>query len=105
MAARRRPAGLLIGAAMALALLLVTAAADVAKHVALTLAIIAGGAAVAAFALLLAVLAAPICAALLTWVLWRASRDGAYGVRRSLARARRRARALGLRVVQGAGEP
>lgn len=78
------------------------ATANVVKHVALTFAVMTGGAIAVAFVLLLAVVAAPIGAALLTWVLWRASQDGARGVKRSLARARRRARALGLRVVQGA---
>ncbi len=79
------------------------AAGEVAKHLALTFAFVIGGGIVAGFAILLAVIAAPIGAALLTWILWRASRDGARGVRRTLARARRRARALGLRVVEGAG--
>jgi hypothetical protein len=62
------------------------AAADLAKHLALTLAVVAGGTFVVAVAL----------------VLWRASRGGGRSVKRSLARARRRARALGLRVVDGA---
>jgi membrane protein implicated in regulation of membrane protease activity len=81
---------------------LVVAAADVATHLAITLAVIAGGTFVVAAALVLAVVAAPLLVVLLAWLLWRASRDGARGVKRSLARARRRARALGLRVVQGA---
>jgi hypothetical protein len=84
---------------------LVVAAAEVARHLALTFAFVIGGAVAAALVLLLAVVAAPLGAALLTWILWRASRDGARGVRGTLARARRRARALGLRVVEGAGEP
>ncbi len=76
------------------------AAVDVAKHLALTAAIIAGGAAIATLVLVLVVVSAPLGLALLAWVLWRSSRDGARGVTRSLARARRRARALGLRVVR-----
>jgi hypothetical protein len=78
------------------------ATADVAKHLSLTLAMMIGGAIAVALALLLAVVAAPLGFALLTWLLWRASRDGARGVKRSMARARRRARALGLRVVRDA---
>ncbi len=76
------------------------AAAEVAKHVTLTLAVLAGGAAIATLVLVLLVVSAPLGAALLAWVLWRASRDGASGAKRSLARARRRARSLGLHVVR-----
>jgi nucleotide-binding universal stress UspA family protein len=78
------------------------ATADVARHLALTFAVMASGAVAVAMVLLLAVISAPLGAALLTWLLWRASRDGARGVKRSLAKARRRARALGLRVLPGA---
>jgi ABC-type nickel/cobalt efflux system permease component RcnA len=78
------------------------AAADVAKHLALTLALVAGGTFVVAAALVVAVVSAPVLVALAAWLLWRASRDGTRGVKHSLARARRRARALGLRVVDGA---
>jgi ABC-type protease/lipase transport system fused ATPase/permease subunit len=78
------------------------AAAEVAKHLALTLAVVAGGTFVVAAALVVGVVAAPVLVALAAWLLWRASRDGARGVKRSLASARRRARALGLRVVEGA---
>ncbi len=81
------------------------AATNVAKHLALTLAVVAGGTFVVAAALVVAVVSAPLLAVLSAWLLWRASRDGARGVKRSLARARRRARALGLRVVQGAAGP
>lgn len=84
---------------------LAIAAGEIAKHLALTFAVVTGGAIVAVFAILLAVVAAPLGAALLTWILWRASRDGARGLRRTLASARRRARALGLRVVEGVGDP
>jgi nucleotide-binding universal stress UspA family protein len=80
----------------------VIATADVARHLALTLAVIAGGAIAVAMVLLLAVISAPLGVALLTWFLWRTSRGGAWGMKRSLARARRRARALGLRVLPGA---
>lgn len=76
------------------------AAGGVTKHLALTLAVVAGGAAAAVLVLLLAVIAAPLAVALLTWVLWRSSRDGTGEVKRSLSRARRRARALGLHVVR-----
>ena len=76
------------------------AAAEVSKHVALTLAVLAGGAAIATLVLVLLVVSAPLGAALLAWVLWRASRDGASEAKRSLARARRRARSLGLHVVR-----
>jgi nucleotide-binding universal stress UspA family protein len=79
-----------------------SAAAEVAKHVTLTLAVMTGGAIIATLVLLLVVVAAPIAVALLAWILWRASRDGADGARRAAASARRRARALGLHVVQGA---
>ncbi len=78
----------------------VIAAAEVTKHAALTLAVMAGGAAVVALLLVVLVVSAPLGLALLAWVLWRASRDGASEVKRSLARARRRARALGLHVVR-----
>lgn len=77
---------------------------DVARHVALTFAVMAGGAIAVALVLLLAVVSAPLGLALLTWLLWRSSQDGAREVRRSLARMRRRARALGLRVVRGGAE-
>ena len=80
-----------------------TAAADVAKHLVLTLAVVAGGTFVVTAALVVAVVSAPVLVALAAWLLWRASRGGARGVKRSLARARRRARAPGLRVVEGAG--
>ena len=76
------------------------AAAEVTKHVALTLAVIAGGAAAAALVLVLLVVSAPLGLALLAWVLWRASADAGSGAKRSFARTRRRARALGLRVVR-----
>jgi len=76
------------------------AAGEVAKHLALTLALLAGGAALATLLLVLLVVSAPLGVALLAWVLWRASRDGPAGVRRSLARARRRACALRLHVVR-----
>ena len=78
------------------------AAAGVARHLALTLALVAGGTFVVAAALVVGVVSAPLLLVLATWLLWRASRGGARGVQRSIARARRRARALGLRVVQGA---
>jgi hypothetical protein len=78
------------------------AAADVAKHLALTLAVVAGGTFVVAVALVLAVVSAPLLVVLAGGLLWRASRGGGRSVKRSLARARRRARALGLRVVDGA---
>ncbi len=78
------------------------AAASVAKHLVLTLAVVAGGTFVVAAALVVAAVAAPLLVLLATWLLWRTSRDGARGVKRSIARARRRARALGLRIVQGA---
>jgi hypothetical protein len=80
------------------------AAADVSKHLALTLAVMAGGAVAVALVLLLAVVSAPLAFGVFAWLLWRASQDGAREVRRSMARARRRARALGLRVVRGAAE-
>ncbi len=76
------------------------AAADVAKHALVTLAVVAGGAAAAVLVLILAVVSAPLGVALLAWVLWRASRDGTREVKRSFARARRRARSLGLHVVR-----
>jgi hypothetical protein len=76
------------------------AAADVTKHLALTLAVVVGGSVVAVLVLLLAVVSAPLGLALLAWVLWRSTRDGAREVKRSLAAARRRARALGLYVVR-----
>jgi hypothetical protein len=75
---------------------------DVAKHLALTLAVTAAGSIAVSLLLLLAVVAAPLGLALATWVLWRSTRDGARGVRRLTLRARRRARALGLRMVRGA---
>jgi hypothetical protein len=74
----------------------------VTKHLALTLAVVAGGTFVVAVALVVAAVSAPILVVLATWLLWRGSRDGARTVKRSLARARRRARALGLRVIEGA---
>ncbi len=77
------------------------AAANVAKHLALTLAVVAGGTFVVAAALVVAVVSAPLLVVLATWLLWRGSRGGSRGVKLSIARARRRARALGLRVVQG----
>ena len=80
------------------------AAADIAKHLGLTLAVMAGGAIAVVIVLLVAVVAAPLGLALLTWLLWRASSGGAREVKRSMARARRRARALGLRVVRGSVE-
>jgi hypothetical protein len=82
----------------------VLATADVVKHLGLTLAVMTAGAIAVALVLLLAVVSAPLGLALFTWVLWRASRDGAREVRRSMARVRRRARALGLRVVRGAAD-
>ncbi len=78
------------------------AAADVATHLALTLALVAGGAIVVVVALVVAVVSAPLLVALAGWLLWRASRDGAREVKRSLGSARWRA---GLRVVQGAARP
>ncbi len=78
------------------------AAASVAKHLALTLAVIAGGTFVVAAALVVAVVSAPLLVAVVAWLLWRTSRGGSRNVKRTMARARRRARALGLRVVQGA---
>ncbi len=81
------------------------AAADVAKHLVLTLAVVAGGTFVVAAALVVGVVSAPLLVALAAWLLWRRSRGGARDVKRSLARARRRARALGLRVVQGSAHP
>jgi len=80
------------------------ATADAAKHLVLTLAVIAGGSVAVALLLLLSVVAAPLGLAVVTWVLWRSTRDGAREVRRLTLRARRRARALGLRVVRGAAE-
>ncbi|HET8541109.1 MAG TPA: hypothetical protein VFL83_14640 [Anaeromyxobacter sp.] len=80
----------------------VAASATAASHLAVTLAVVAGGTLVVVTALVLAVTAAPLLVPVLAWALWRASRDGGHGVKRSIARARRRARALGLRVVQGA---
>ncbi len=77
------------------------AAAEVAQHVALTFAVVAVGAIAVGFVLLLAVVGAPLGFVFVAWLVWRASRGGTRGVKRSLARARRRARALGLRVVQG----
>ena len=76
------------------------AAGDITKHLVLTFAMMAGGAVAAVLVLLLAVVAAPLAVALLTWVLWRSSRDSADEVKRSIARARRRARALGLHIVR-----
>ena len=81
------------------------AAADVSKHLALTLAVVAGGTFVVAAALVVAVVSAPVLVVLAAWLVWRASREGTQGVKRSLAHARRRARALGLRVVEGAAKP
>lgn len=83
----------------------ILASVDVAKHLVLTLAVIVGGAIAVSFLLLLAVVASPLGLALVTWVLWRSTRDGAREVRRLAARARRRARALGLHVVRGAAGP
>ncbi len=79
----------------------VLATAEVAKHVALTLAMMTGGAVAVALVLLLAVVSAPLGLALVSWFVWRSSRDGAHEVRRSMVLMRRRARALGLRVVRG----
>lgn len=77
----------------------VVAAAEISKHAALTLAVVAGGAALAALVLVLLVVSAPLGVALLAWALWRASR-GSRAARRSFARARRQARAIGLHVVR-----
>jgi hypothetical protein len=80
----------------------VLAAFDVLKHLALTFAVMAGGAVLVVLALLLAVVAAPLALALAAWVLWRSSLDGSRAVKRAVARTRRRARRRGLRVVNGA---
>jgi hypothetical protein len=77
----------------------VTAASDVAKHLLLTLTVIAAGAVAVALLLTLLVVATPIGGALLLWVLWRSSRGGRRTARRLRAHARRRARALGVRIA------
>ena len=86
---------------------LLVAAAELAKYSGLTAAVVVGGAVVVLLVLTLAVVTAPIGAALLCWVLWRSARHGARRARHVTLRARRRARALGLRVVSNprAAEP
>jgi hypothetical protein len=76
------------------------AALDVGAHFALTFAVLVAGAIMVALVLALAVIAAPLGAALIVWVLWRAGRDGVRAAQR-LSETQRRARAVGLAVVRG----
>jgi hypothetical protein len=78
---------------------LAVAASDVAKHLALTLAVVLGGTVVVALMLMTLLVTAPLGGALLGCILWRSARGGARQARRFTLRARRRARALGLRLV------
>lgn len=80
------------------------AAGELAKYSGLTAAVVVGGTVAVLLVLLLAVVAAPLGAALVAWILWRAAQQSARDARRLTLRARRRARALGLRVVRGATE-
>ena len=76
-------------------------AGSVVTELVLALALIAGGAVTAVAMLLLVVLAAPLAAALFTWVLWRSATGRARRTNEVRARLRRRARALGLVVLAG----
>jgi hypothetical protein len=79
------------------------ATSEVASHLALTLAVLAAGVVAVAAILLLLAVATPLGGALVVWILWRSAHDGGRGARRLARRARRRARALGLRVARGTG--
>jgi len=83
---------------------LAIATADVAKHLALTLAVVLGGTVAVALVLVLALAATPVAALLAVWILWRWARGGAREARRFTLRARRRASSLGLRIVRGAAD-
>jgi hypothetical protein len=76
------------------------AASEFARYSALTAAVVVGGTIAVLLVLVLAVVAAPLGAAIVTWLVWRSAQHGAGHVRRLTVRARRRARALGLRVVR-----
>ena len=79
------------------------AAAELAKYSLLTAAVVVGGTVAVLLLLTLALVAAPLGAAVVAWILWRSAEKGAREARRMARRARRRMRVLGLRVVQGAG--
>ena len=68
---------------------------------AVSLAILAGGAVMVAFLLMLLVLAAPLAALVVAWLLWRSGDTASREARAVRARLRRRARALGLVVLAG----
>jgi hypothetical protein len=65
----------------------------------LAAAMVAGGAIAVAFVLTLGVVAAPLAAPVVLWIVWRSGDGAAREARRLRARTRRRARALGLSLL------
>lgn len=78
------------------------AAVEFAKYSGLTAAVVIGGTLAVVLLLVLAVVAAPLGAALVCWILWRSAQHGARHASRLTASGRRRARSLGLHVVRDA---
>lgn len=77
------------------------AAGELAKYSALTALAVAAGAVAVLLLITVALVAAPLGAGLVCWILWRSAEHGARRARRAARRARRRMRALGLRVLPG----
>jgi hypothetical protein len=65
----------------------------------LAAAMVAGAAIAVAFVLTLGVVAAPLAAPVVLWIVWRSGDGAAREARRLRARTRRRARALGLSLL------